>query len=122
MPFPDFDRGVPTTRPLSVRAAVDRGLAVINRRVMQTMAVFFSIGLGVVFLADRPYDGFVVVLSAPFAAWVWWAYATPRWRAWAHARGVDPVELQRVAEAEQLVWPVGHFFQYTEFRIWQKGE
>ena len=46
------------------------------------------------------------------------ARATAR-RAWAHARGADPVELQRLAEEEKLVWPVGHFLQYTEFRIWR---
>ncbi len=120
MPFPDFDAGVPATRPLSVRAAVDRGHAVINRRVAQFMGVLFTVGTVIGVLAGRSYDGLVAVLSAPFVAWVWWSYATPRWRAWAHARGVDPVELQRVAEAEKLVWPVGHFFQYTEFRIWRE--
>jgi len=119
MPFPDFDHGVPATRPLSVRAAVDRGHAVINRRVFQIMGFLFSIGLGLAILGGRDYDGLVIVLAAPVTAWVWWSYATPRWRAWAHARGADPVELQRVAEEEKLVWPVGHFFQYTEFRIWR---
>ena len=119
MPSPDFDLGVPTTRPLSVRAAVDRGHSVINRRVFQIMTALFSIGLGVAIVFGREYDGLVIVLSAPVAAWVWWSYAIPRWRAWAHTRGADPVELQRVAEEEMLVWPVGHFFQYTEFRIWR---
>ncbi len=120
IPFPDFDRGTNPTGRLSVRAAVDRGHAVINHRVAQIMGVLFLVGVAVALLADRLYDGFVIALSAPFVAWVWWAYATPRWRDWAHARGVDAEELQRVAEAEKLVWPVGHFFQYTEFRFWRK--
>ncbi len=120
MPFPDFDRGLPLMGTLSVRAAVDRGHAIINRRVMQIMVALFAGGVAVEVLSNRLYDGAIIVLSAPFAAWIWWSWATPRWRDWALARGVDAQELQRLAEAEKLVWPVGHFFQYTEFRLWRK--
>ncbi|MBK7593831.1 MAG: hypothetical protein IPJ11_00975 [Gemmatimonadetes bacterium] len=120
MPFPDCDRGLPPTRTLSVRAAVDRGHAVVTRRVIQIMGALFAAGIGVEVFADRLYDGTIIVILAPFAAWAWWSWATPRWRAWAHARGVNAEELQRLAEAEKLVWPVGHFFQYTEFRLWRE--
>jgi hypothetical protein len=57
------------------------------------------------------------VFSCPFVAWVWWSYATPRWRRWALGHGVDATALQRVAERELLVWPRGHVFERTEFRF-----
>lgn len=50
--------------------------------------------------------------------WLWWSYSIPKWRKWALKQpSIDPDELQKAAEAVTLVWPKGHFFEKTEFRI-----
>jgi hypothetical protein len=53
--------------------------------------------------------------------WLWWSYSVPRWREWALKQpGINPDELQKAAEVATLVWPKGHFFEKTEFRIKKK--
>ena len=47
-------------------------------------------------------------------AWLWWSLAVPRWRRWALGRGVDPDELQNLAQKVGLVWRRGSFFEKTE--------
>jgi hypothetical protein len=61
-----------------------------------------------------------VVIGPPATAWLWWAYAVPRWRHWALSRGADPKVLQDLAQAQGLVWPKGSFFERTEFRYTPK--
>ena len=117
MSHPDFDRGIAPANPISVRTAVDRGHVVITRRVLGIMGILLVAGFGLASFADQPVVGLAIVLAAPFVAWVWWSYATPRWRRWALRRGASAAELQRVAERERLVWPQGHFFERTEFRV-----
>src|SRR5438105_803164 len=50
------------------------------------------------------------------AGWLWWSLAVPRWRRWAHARGAEPSELQRLAQRTGLVWREGSFMSRTEIR------
>jgi hypothetical protein len=111
----DFDRGIDPSRPLTVRAAVDRGHAVVNRPVKGIMGLVMAVGALFAFVLGRETFGFALIIAAPFVAWIWWSYAVPRWRAWALGRGVDPDELQAVAQGEKLVWPRGHVFEKTEF-------
>ena|SRR2546425_8171798 len=111
----DFDRGTDPGTPLSVRAAVDRGHALVNRPVRVIMGLVMAVGGLLAFVFRRETLGFVLIIAAPFIAWIWWSYAVPRWRSWALARGVDPDELQAVAQREKLVWPRGHIFEKTEF-------
>jgi hypothetical protein len=111
----DFERGVDPSTPLTVRAAVDRGHAMVNRPVGIIMGVMMAVGVLLVFVFDKEAIGGVLVVAAPFVAWIWWSYAVPRWRSWALGRGVDPEELQAVAQREKLVWRRGHLFEKTEF-------
>ena len=111
----DFDRGIDPATPLTVRVAVDRGHAVVNLPVKVIMGVGMALGALFAFVLNQGALGFVLIITAPFIAWIWWSYAVPQWRAWALGRGVDPDELQAVAQREKLVWPRGHFFEKTEF-------
>ena len=111
----DFDRGIDPAIPLSARAAVDRGHAVVNRPVRVIMGLVMALGALFAFVLHRETLGYAIVISAPFVAWIWWSYAVPRWRHWALTRGASPDELQALAQREKLVWPRGHFFEKTEF-------
>ena len=111
----DFNRGTDPSAPLTVRRAVDRGHALVNRPVLVIMLLVFVAGGLIALVLDRVAFGVVLMVAAPFVAWIWWSYAVPRWRAWALSRGVDPEELQKVAQRENLIWPRGHFFEKTEF-------
>lgn len=117
MGYLNFDQEGERSDLLTVRAAVDRGHAVITHRVFTIMAGVSLLGLGIIGLLDWPIIGLALVLGSPLIAWVWWSYATPRWRHWALGRGVNAAHLQRVAEQERLVWPQGHLFERTEFRF-----
>jgi hypothetical protein len=119
MPLPtllDFDRGTDTSAPLTVFAAVRRGHAVITRPVLAIILVVMAAS----YLLGKALGSIPILLATPFVGplvgWVWWSYAIPQWRDWAHRRGVDPARLQEVAVREWLVWPKGHFFERTEFR------
>jgi hypothetical protein len=115
MPFLNFENGAATAGRLSARSAVDQGHRVVTRRVVQIIGALLA-AASLLLLADQVILGLGLTWGAPIIAWIWWSYATPRWRAWALRRGVDPDELQRIAEAEKLVWPEGHIFERTEFR------
>jgi hypothetical protein len=109
----DFDAGLNPAEPLNARRAVQRGSLLINGPVSVIMAAGFLTGALV--FGNSPLA--LVPGAAGFvAAWLWWSYATPRWRRWALRRGVDPEQLQRLAEFK-LVWPKGWFLEKTEFRI-----
>ena len=47
-------------------------------------------------------------------SWLVWSFGVPRWRLWAYERVADIETLKRDAEAAQLLWPEGHFFERTE--------
>jgi len=113
---PDFDRGLPTENPITARMAVDRGHQVVTQPVLGIMAGVFLLGavLGVGF--GQLIAGLALIIRAPYLAWLWWSYATPRWRRWALGRGAHPDFLQELAQREWLVWPRGHLFERTEFR------
>jgi len=49
-------------------------------------------------------------------AWTWWSLLVPRWRKWAHEKGVPPDQLQKWAVLTGLVWPKGWIFEKTEFK------
>ena len=57
-----------------------------------------------------------VLIGPPTTAWLWWAFAVPRWRHWALSRGANPNVLQELGQAQGLVWPKGRLFERTEFR------
>ena len=56
-------------------------------------------------------------LAGFILGWTWWSQSVPRWRRWAHQRGVNPDELQRWAVAAGLVWRKGSLFERTEARL-----
>ncbi|MBA2292920.1 MAG: hypothetical protein H0W15_10760 [Gemmatimonadales bacterium] len=121
----DFDCETDVTRPISSRTAVDRGHALITRRVWVVMGVGAAVGLGFMFAGDTGAIeltlglaiGLGILLASPLLARIWWSYAVPRWRHWALSRGANPVELQLLTQHKMLVWPRGHFFERTEFRF-----
>jgi hypothetical protein len=101
-----------------VQAAVKRGSHYINYPIPFIMMGIWLAGmiLGDILL----HNNLVLFLSFAIgflAGWLWWSYATPRWRRWALGQpGVSPEELQAAAEEAMLVWPAGHFFEKTELK------
>lgn len=59
-------------------------------------------------------SGFFVAGLA--AGWVWWSFAAPRWRLWAYQRVSDLEQLEQLAVADKLVWPISHPLTRTELR------
>ena len=121
----NFGIGLPADRPLTARTAVWRGHCFITAPVFLIMFGLWALALRLLRLAPKGPGPSVIgvvaiaaalVIGPPALAWVWWAYATPRWRRWALGQGVDPGELQARAQAQNLVWPKGHVFEKTEFR------
>lgn len=116
----DFGKGLPPDQPVTLEVAVRRGHLFITRPVMVIMLGL--LGLAAVLLSRRPRPlgtalPAAMALVSPFAAWLWWSWATPRWRHWALGRGLDPHALQQLAQESGLVWPKGHIFEKTEFRF-----
>jgi len=109
----NFDAGLNPAEPLTAERAVQRGSRLINAPVSFIIAAGFF--LGVWLFGNSPLV-LVPGLLGFITAWLWWSYAIPRWRRWALRRGVDPKQLQRLAEFK-LVWPKGWFLEKTEFRI-----
>lgn len=116
MPFPDFDKGVPTGVPLSARQAVDRGHGVVNRPVILMLLGFFG-GAGLTAKAGLVIPAVVLLLCAFTLPHLWWSWTAPRWRHWALSRGADPDELQGIAQREQLLWPQGHWCERLEIPV-----
>jgi len=119
---PNFGRGLPPDQPLTAKLAVRRGHYFISIPVFAILAALWFI-LAVLFPNGpfrsgkfAPLLALLIVIGPPSVAWIWWSYAVPRWRRWALSAGVDPEELQRLAQKQLLVWPKGHFFEKTEFR------
>lgn len=116
MPFLDFDRGLVEGVPVSPREAVTLGKRVIYGPfvpiyLLHGAAMWYAVGQELVLPL------LALLVSMLVTPWLWWSYATPRWRRWAHARGADPDRLQQLAEREKLVWPRGHIFERTEFSV-----
>ena len=116
MPFPDFDKGLPTGVPLSARQAVDRGHEVVNEPVFGLMAL-----LGVLTMLalyhDRVIPALILFPSMLVVPHLWWSWTAPRWRHWALSRGADPDELQGIAQREKLLWPQGHWCERLEIPV-----
>lgn len=117
MPFPDFDKGVPTGVPLSARQAVDRGHRVVNRPVIGMQLMFLLGAIVAINFTSKILLGPLLMLCAFTLPHLWWSWAAPRWREWALSRGADPDELQGIAQREKLLWPQGHWCERLEIPV-----
>ena len=109
----NFDWHLDRTQSLTAEHAVQRGSLFISVPVSILIAAGFFLGVGV--FGESPLV-LIPGITGFVGGWLWWSYATPRWRRWALERGVDPDQLQRLAEFK-LVWPKGWFLEKTEFRL-----
>lgn len=126
MPLPVIDPSGDSVAPLPspqfsphVQAAIAKGLMMVN---LPIPAIMFGIWLvGVIMGAVVVKSAIILLVSFPLgfiSGWLWWSYSVPRWRKWALQQpGVTPDDLQAAAEAALLVWPKGHVFEKTEFKI-----
>jgi hypothetical protein len=77
--------------------------------------IFIACGYAVSTLVGSDKRTLLLGVTAGAAVgWLWWSLVVPRWRRWAHGRGVDPDALQKAAAATLLVWPRGWVFERTE--------
>jgi hypothetical protein len=105
---------------VTVAQAIRRGTLVVNGPVFALLvgplAVF---ALLVHWRIVAREDGWMVMplFGAGFVlAWLWWAYAVPRWRLWAYERVTDIAGLKAQAVAAGLTWPDDHVFGRTELK------
>ena len=115
----NFDRAN-DPKPLTAEIAVKRGSLFVSGPVR--LLLFGLLGAGLYFFRSEPTLGTVLDVVAIPSAWLWWSFCTPRWRVWALSRGVDPDELQALAQAANIVWPRGSIFERTEFRVRPGGK
>jgi hypothetical protein len=94
-----------TRVPLGPGRAVAIGHAVIS-----LPSVVVLLGISWLTWEHSPVGALIGVLIA----WLWWAFAVPRWRHWALAAGADPNALQRWGQSTGLIWPRGWIFEKTE--------
>jgi hypothetical protein len=109
--------GAIVTTKLSVKAAINRGLLLVNGPVVVLMFGIWI--LGIVIVKDFSLPLLVAVTAFPIGfitAWLWWSITVPKWRLWAMQNVDDLSQLQRQAVAVGLVWPRGHFFEKTEIK------
>ena len=66
--------------------------------------------------AYAPSLVWVVLIAGFLCAWVWYAFAIARWRAWALERVTDADRLQRLSEISGLLWPKGSVFEKRAFK------
>ena len=121
----NFGIGLPKGEPLTVETAVRRGHLFVT---IPVALIMFGLWATLWSLVPRGPRGalphtpatlvtlFFIAVVPPALAWLWWSFSVPRWRHWALKAGVDADGLQRLAQAQQLVWPRGSFFERTEFR------
>lgn len=105
-----------------VQAAVAKGTkdTMLPGSMIMIGTWIITLFLGVFVLNENPMFIGIGFLLGFIMGWLWWSYSVPRWRQWALEQpGVSPDELQKAAEAASLVWPKGHFFEKTEFKIKQ---
>jgi hypothetical protein len=92
--------------------------AVLIGHLVVTVPVLAIIG-AITWLARSRFGpdrtGMALLVGAAIA-WLWWSFAIPRWRRWAHGRGADPAAVQRLGARTGLVWPKGFIAERTEFR------
>jgi len=98
--------------------------AVLVGHVLVTIpTLVFVLGLtflGYLLFGFNRVNLLVLLLIGAVLAWTWWSLLIPKWRNWAHRKGVPPDELQKWAVRTGLVWPKGWIFEKTEIRF--KGE
>ncbi len=109
----------------SLRAARDEPYRLSAARALAAGQVFINIPVLVIILG-APVIAWVATASIAWtalsmvggipAAWLWWSFATPRWRSWAHDRGAPQATLQGLAERGGLVWRKGSMLEKTELR------
>jgi hypothetical protein len=118
MKHPFFDTSTPTQ--MTPERAVRYGKLLINLPIVFILALGPLIGA----LFGRIDIGLIGFVLGFILGWLWWSFSVPRWRNWAKRNGADEQETQRLAESGRgpLVWPKGHFFEKTEFRIRKKPE
>jgi hypothetical protein len=98
--------------PLSPTRAVLAGHLVVTIPVLAIIASITWFGRA----QFGPGRTGLALLAGSAVAWLWWSFATPRWRRWAHSRGADPAAVQRLGAWTGLVWPKGFIAERTEFR------
>ncbi len=107
----------PMAEKISVQRAVTLGWLFINGPVT---ALMFGIPVMTLWLIKwTTLPGWSVLASFPAGfglAWLWWSYATPKWRLWAMRRAKNLYLLHDEAVRAQLVWPHGSIFENTEFK------
>lgn len=95
---------------LSVARAVIAGHALVSGGVLAIVALTMVLGS---FATNLPLVGLAGI--GCLLGWPYWSAMIPRWWRWALVRGVDPYDLQKAAEAAQLVWPRDSVLAKTEF-------
>lgn len=113
---------LPSPRPQfspEVQAVIAKGSMVVNLPIPFIMLGIWLGGVAIGALALKsPIAILASFLFGFISGWLWWSYTVPRWRKWALQQpGVSPDELQAAAEVALLVWPKGHFFEKTEFKV-----
>ena len=105
-------------KQLGVGLAVLVGHLVITLPVLIFISGITLLGFFIVFflISVNPIWIFGFLLLGFIVAWTWWSLLTPKWRSWAHKKGVSPDELQKWAALTGLVWPKGWIFEKTEFK------
>jgi hypothetical protein len=96
---------------------ITSGRAVLlGHLVVTTPVVVLIVGFAVIAARLTGLSWRLTLLVGIGGGWLWWSLAVPRWRRWAHARGAEPSELQRLAQRTGLVWREGSFMSRTEIR------
>ena len=107
----------PVAQKIPARKAVRYGWLFINVPVLGLIFAVPALALWLGAVLRLPE--WVMLASLPVGiglAWIWWSYATPKWRLWAMRRADNLYELHREAVRAQLVWPRGSIFENTEFK------
>ena len=97
---------------LTISKAIAVGWLVVNIPTLVIMLGFLVIGF-----TFMPQVWWIFFLAGFILGWVWWSQSVPRWRRWAHRRGVNPDRLQQWAVTAGLVWRKGSLFEKTEARL-----
>jgi len=93
----------PPLRPLTAWQAIVAGQLVVN---LPVVALFYGVStLAPTLLPAAPWADWVRLLAAFIVSMAWGVYSSRRWRRWALRRGVNEVELQRLAGLTLLMMP-----------------
>lgn len=103
----------PISKPaLSIWQTILIGWLTVNVPALSIMFAFVVFGIKIL-----PNLWLLFLASGCVVGWTWWSFTVPRWRRWAHEKGIDRDKLHRVALLTGLVWPKGSFLEKTEFKI-----